>query len=130
MSNGISVEKQWVDIDLHLHRSVICRIDAAGKLHDRRWGRCRTGRWGPGRRFEGGLALEPVAGHELADPALGDAVGTGYLGLGLAGQDSGDDKTTTCDTLCRCRETPHSDVLNQDTAPATSHEVHERASEP
>ena len=25
----------------------------------------------------------------------------------------------TCDTLCRCRETPHSDVLSQDTAPAT-----------
>lgn len=26
----------------------------------------------------------------------------------------------TCDTLFRCRETPHSDVLNQHTAPATS----------
>jgi hypothetical protein len=25
----------------------------------------------------------------------------------------------TCDTPFRCRETPHSDVLNQHTAPAT-----------
>jgi transposase len=33
VSNGIS-EKQWVGIDLHLHWSVICRIDAAGKQLD------------------------------------------------------------------------------------------------
>ena len=33
MTNGIA-EKQWVGIDLHLHRSVICRIDAAGKQLD------------------------------------------------------------------------------------------------
>lgn len=33
MGNGIS-EKQWVGIDLHLHRSVICRIDDAGKQLD------------------------------------------------------------------------------------------------
>ena len=26
----------------------------------------------------------------------------------------------TCDTPFRCRETPHSDVLNQNTAPATN----------
>jgi transposase len=34
VSNGISDEKQWVGIDLHLYRSVICRIDAAGKQLD------------------------------------------------------------------------------------------------
>jgi len=33
VGNGIS-EKQWVGIDLHLHRSVICRIDAVGKQLD------------------------------------------------------------------------------------------------
>lgn len=33
VSNGIS-DKQWVGVDLHLHRSVICRIDAAGKQLD------------------------------------------------------------------------------------------------
>jgi len=26
----------------------------------------------------------------------------------------------TCDTLCRCLETPHSDVLNQDTVTPTN----------
>ena len=31
--------------------------------------------------LEGVLALEPVAGDEAADPALGDPVGTGYLAL-------------------------------------------------
>ena len=85
-----------------------------------------------GQRLERRLPLDAVAGHELADPALGDAVGAGYLGLGLAGQDSGDDKATlrhpascgsppmpkTCDTQFRCPETPHSDVLSQDTTPS------------
>ena len=33
MGNGIS-EEQWVGIDLHLHRSVISRIDGAGKQLD------------------------------------------------------------------------------------------------
>jgi transposase len=33
VTDGIS-DKQWVGIDLHLHRSVICRIDAAGKQLD------------------------------------------------------------------------------------------------
>ena len=33
MCNGIA-EKQWVGIDLHLHRSVICRIDDQGKQLD------------------------------------------------------------------------------------------------
>ena len=93
------------------------------------------------RRLERGLALEAVAGHQPADPALGDPVGAGYLGLGLAGENSGDDKATlrhpaacaspampkTCDTPFRCRETPHSDVLNQHTAPATK-EVQVRGS--
>jgi hypothetical protein len=32
----------------------------------------------------------------------------------------------TCDTLFRCRETPHSDVLNQNTAPATKRKVQVR----
>ncbi len=33
MGNGIA-EKQWVGIDLHLHRSVICRIDDQGRQLD------------------------------------------------------------------------------------------------
>ena len=33
MSEGIS-EKQWVGVDLHLHRSVICRIDEQGRQLD------------------------------------------------------------------------------------------------
>jgi hypothetical protein len=33
VSEGIS-EKQWVGVDLHLHRSVICRIDERGRQLD------------------------------------------------------------------------------------------------
>jgi len=98
-----------------------------------RRGRCRTGQRSTRQRLERVLALEPVAGHELADPALGHPVGAGYLGLGLAGQNCRDDKATlrhpaacespampkTCDTRFRCPETPHSDVLNQDTVSPT-----------
>lgn len=42
--------------------------------------------------MEGGFAFGGVLGHEAADPALGDAVGAGGLGLSLACEHGGDDK--------------------------------------
>ena len=58
--------------------------------------RCRggTGLRSSGTRFEDGIALGSVTGHELADPALTHPVGAGDFGLGLAGQDRGDDHPT------------------------------------
>jgi hypothetical protein len=96
-------------------------------------GRRRAGLRGAGQRLERRLTVGPIAGHEPADPALRDAIGAGDFGLRLTGENSGDDKATfrhaaacepsaipkTCDTLFRCRETPHSDVLNQDTVVPT-----------
>ena len=46
------------------------------------------------RDRERSLALDPVAGHQPADPALGDTEGAGHIGLGRAGKDGGDDKAT------------------------------------
>jgi len=44
-----------------------------------------------GSGLEGGLALGVVAGDELGDPALGEAVGGGDFGLGAALDDDGGD---------------------------------------
>lgn len=48
----------------------------------------------PGTRPERGIAVDPVAGHQPAETALGYGVGAGDFGLGLAGQDGGDDEAT------------------------------------
>lgn len=60
---------------------------------------CGGGVGGLGARFGasaaglvGGLAVGAVLGHEAADPALGDAVGAGGVGLGGAGEHGGDDE--------------------------------------
>lgn len=46
-----------------------------------------------GAGFEGGVALDAPSGDELGDPAFGDAVGAGGLGLGEAlDGDGGDDQ--------------------------------------
>jgi hypothetical protein len=103
------------------------------QLDGRRGSRPRRRPRRPRSGLERRLPFEAVAGHEPADPALGDPVGAGYLRLRLTREHTSDDKTTlrpveacaarpipmTRDTLFRCRETPHSDVLNQDTVSPT-----------
>ena len=70
-------------------------------------------------RLERGLAFGAVAGEQLGDPALGDAVGPGGLGLATTLDDnSGDHKTgfghaatITGIQGFLCPDTPVSDVL-------------------
>jgi hypothetical protein len=100
-------------------------------FHDGRWRGAREGAGAAGTGLERCLALAAVAGHEPADPPLGDAVRAGGLGLRHAGQDGRDDQTTcrhdaawprepaSAASPCRCPETPHSDVLRLDTVTPT-----------
>ena len=84
-----------------------------------------------GRRDRGSNAASPsasVAGDQLGDPALGDAVGRGDLGLGAALDDDGGDdqpgfrhdRASNPRPGFLCLETWVSYVLNQHTAPATN----------
>jgi hypothetical protein len=59
--------------------------ELAAELHDELdagpIGRARGGLWRPGQRVERCVTALAVAGHEPADPALGDSVGAGDLRL-------------------------------------------------
>lgn len=89
------------------------------------WCGVRAGLRRPSAGRESGLTLEAVAGHQLGDPTLGDAVIPRDGGLGLTEQNSSDHKALGAHALERhrslpCHATTHADVLRQHTVPATS----------
>jgi hypothetical protein len=69
------------------------------------------GVWTSGPRLERGLTLAAIAGHQPADPALGDPVLAGHSRLATAlDDDSGNDQASLRHQPTVGRS-PHSDVL-------------------
>ena len=80
----------------------------------------------PGAGFEGGVAVEVVAGDQPRYPALADPAVAGDLGLAAAFDEYAvmtrrafDTRGNLADQLFRCLETPYSEVLKYNTVPAT-----------
>ena len=104
------------------------------QVHDLRWGRVRVGGGPAGAGFEDGLALAAVAGEQLIEPGLRDAIGGGdFTDRTVLDHHGGDQQSGRCHlrTLAAGRESVrdlsrHHSGMSRDTSPGCPEPAHLR----